>query len=269
MDQESRRTYIRELVARRGECSVGELASELGVSGMTVRRDLQSLAEDGRVIRTHGGATLGERATFEFAFLERANRNRHAKAAIARAAAALAAGCRTIMLDGSTTTLAIARQLRGRSSLTVVTTSLPAAAELQHEPGVDALLPGGYVRPASPDLTGSLTEGNLAVLHADFAFLGADAIDAEGRVFTDPPDNSAVLLAMARSADRVYIVADHSKLGRTTLRCFGQLGTWAGLVTDDGADPEFVERLRQRGVHVVVAPSERTPVAEESLQGTS
>ncbi|MBN1590279.1 MAG: DeoR/GlpR transcriptional regulator [Pirellulales bacterium] len=256
MNRESRRTHIRRLVASRGKCSVEELSRELGVSGMTVRRDLRSLAEDGRLIRTHGGATLGERATFEFTFLERVNRNRREKTAIGRAAVELAQGCSTMMLDGSTTTLALARQLRGVTGLTVVTTSLPAAAELQHEPGIDVLLTGGYIRPASPDLTGSLTESNLEILHAEFAFLGADAIDGEGRVFTNPPDNSAVLLAMATSAKQVYIVADHTKLGKTTLRCFGQLGTWAGLITDEGSDREYVQRLRDEGVHVIVAPIE-------------
>jgi DeoR/GlpR family transcriptional regulator of sugar metabolism len=256
MDRQLRRTRVRTLVARRGECSVDELARELRVSGMTIRRDLQSLAEEGCVIRTHGGATLGERATFEFTFLQRVNKNREAKEAIARTAVELARGCRTIMLDGSTTTLAIARQLRGTAGLTVVTTSLPAAAELQHEPGIDVLLPGGYVRPASPDLTGSLTEANLKGLHAEIAFLGADAIDGEGGVFTNPPDNSAVLLALAASAERVYVVADHTKLGRTALRCFGHLGQWAGLVTDESCGAEFVDRLRHSGVHVIVAPVE-------------
>jgi DeoR/GlpR family transcriptional regulator of sugar metabolism len=256
MYQQLRQGRIRSLVARRGECSVDELARELRVSSMTIRRDLQSLAETGCVIRTHGGATLGERATFEFTFLQRINRNREAKDAIARAAVDLVQGCRAVMLDGSTTTLAIARRLRGSTGLTVVTTSLPAAAELQHEPGIDVLLPGGYVRSASPDLTGSLAETNLKGLSAEFAFLGADAIDNEGRVFTDPPDNSAVLLAMAASARRVYIVADHSKLGRTALRCFGQLGPWAGLITDDQCDSEMIARLRRLDIEVVVGPLE-------------
>jgi DeoR/GlpR family transcriptional regulator of sugar metabolism len=256
MNQTSRQTYIRELVARRGECSVEELAEQLGVSGMTVRRDLQTLAEDGRVIRTHGGATLGERATFEFAFLERINRNREAKAAIAATAADLARGCSTVMLDGSTTTLAIARRLRGSAGLTVVTTSLPAAAELQHEPQIDVLLPGGYVRAASPDLTGSLTEANLGLLHAEVAFLGADAIDRQGNVFTNPPDNSAVLLRMAASAERVYVVADHSKLGKSALRCFGRLRQWAALITDQHCDMEFVRELREHDVDVTIAHSD-------------
>ncbi len=255
MNRNLRKTRIRELIAQRGECSVEELAEQLGVSTMTVRRDLQALAAEGRVIRTYGGVRLGERATFEFAFLERMSQNREAKEAIAQVAAELVRGCRTIMLDGSTTTLAVARRLRGMTDLTVVTTSLPAAAELQHEPGIEVLLPGGYVRPASPDLTGSLTEANLELLRAEIAFLGADAIDLEGNVFTNPPDNSAVLLRLAASADRVYVVADHSKLGRRALRCFGRLRDWEGLITDGECDPEFVESLREQGIRVIVAPA--------------
>ncbi len=255
MSQQARRAQIRRLVASRGECSVGQLAHELGVSGMTVRRDLQVLCADGRLTRTHGGATLGERATFEFAFLDRVNKNREAKTAIARQAAELIGDFRSVMLDGSTTTLAIARQLRGRSGLTVITTSLPAAAELQHEPGVDVLLTGGYVRSASPDLTGSLAEANLELLRAEIAFLGADAVDGRGSVFTNPPDNSAVLLKMIASAQRVYVVADHTKLGHTALRCFGDLTKWAGLITDEACDPEFVDQLRELKIDVIVAPS--------------
>ena len=253
MNQESRRAQIRKLVASRGECSVEQLALELSVSGMTVRRDLQALCEDGRLIRTHGGATLGERATFEFSFLDRVNKNREAKTAIAREASELIGECRSVMLDGSTTTLAIARQLRGRAGLTVITTSLPAAAELQHEPGIDVLLTGGYIRSASPDLTGSLAEANLELLRAEIAFLGADAVDNQGNVFTNPPDNSAVLLKMIASAQLVYVVADHTKLGNTALRRFGELVKWAGLITDEAADPEFVDQLRDLGINVTFA----------------
>ncbi len=248
----SRQARIRDLVVRRGGCSVDELATQLGVSGMTVRRDLQSLEEQGQVIRTHGGATVGPRVSFEFAFLSRVRENQPAKEAIGQAAAELCQGCSAVMLDGSTTTLAIARQLRGRSGLTVITTSLPAAAELQHDPYVDVLLPGGYIRPASPDLTGSLTELNLGQLRAEVAFLGADGIDSDGFAYTQPPDNSSMLLKMAASAERVYVTADSSKFGRHGMRQFAQLAEWTGLVTDDRGDPGFVDTLRENGVNVVV-----------------
>ena len=252
MDPKTRRAKIREMIGQRGECSVDQLAEALAVSGMTIRRDLQILADEGQVIRTHGGATVGERISFEFAFLKRARENQPAKEAIAKAAVGLLRGCTSVMLDGSTTTLAIARQLRGMSDLTVVTTSLPAAAELQYNPRIDVLLPGGYVRAASPDLTGSLTEANLETLRADVAFLGVDGIDWEGYVYTHPPDNTHMLLKMAASAERVYVAADSTKLGKTALRRFGFLPDWAGLVTDDRADEELVAGLREAGVHVTI-----------------
>ena len=146
--------------------------------------------------------------------------------------------------------------MRGTAGLTVITTSLPAAAELQHEPEIEVLLPGGYVRPGSPDLTGSLTEANLGRLRGEVAFLGADAIDSEGNVYTNPPGNTAMLLPMAGSAERVGVAADHSKLGKSVLRCFGQLRQWAGLLTDQRGDREFVHGLRELNIHVVVAPEE-------------
>ncbi len=248
----TRQARIHELIAARGECSVEQLAADLGVSGMTVRRDLRALEQQGQVVRTHGGAALGRRTTFEFDFLQRVRLNLPAKEAIGRAAVALLKDCSSLMLDGSTTTLAIARQLRGRTGLVVITTSLPAASELQHEPGVEVLLPGGYVRPDSPDLTGSLTEMNLEQLHAEVAILGADGIDEQGFVYTDPPDTTYMLLKMAASADRVYVAADSSKFGKRGLRRFGQLAQWAGLITDDRGDPEFIESLRKQDVRVVV-----------------
>lgn len=248
----ARQRRICELIAQRGECSVEELSQALGVSGMTIRRDLQVLEQQGQIVRTHGGATLGYRTVFEFDFLKKLRLNLPAKEAIARAAVELLRNCSSVMLDGSTTTLTIARHLRGRTGLTVITTSLPAASELQHEPGIDVLLPGGYVRPHSPDLTGSLTEMNLEHLHTEAAILGADAIDQEGYVYTNPPDTTDTLLKMAASADRVYIAADSSKLGRRGLRRYGRLTQWAGLITDGRADPRFLDRLRKLGVQVLI-----------------
>jgi len=249
---QQRQHRICQLIAERGECSVAELSRQLGVSGMTIRRDLDALERQGQVLRTHGGATLGYRTVFEFDFLERVRLNLPAKEAIARVAAELLRGCTTVMLDASTTTLAIARQLHGRTGLTVITTSLPAASELQHDPGIDVLLPGGYVRPNSPDLSGPITEMNLEQLHADITFLGADGIDQEGFVYVNPPDTTDVLLKMAAAASRVYVAADSTKLGRRGLRRFARLTQWAGLITDSRADPKFLNALRKQAIQVVI-----------------
>jgi len=157
---------------RAGECSIEQLMKRFGVSGMTVRRDLQSLADQGKVIRTHGGAAMAERISFEFEFLNRVRENHAAKEAIAASAAAQIKDGESVMLDSGTTTLELAKRLRGRRGLTVITSSLPIAAQLQYDQQIEVLLLGGRLRASSPDLAGALTESNLETLRADAAFLG-------------------------------------------------------------------------------------------------
>ena len=164
MSQQQRQDSICRLLRQRGECSVEELARRLGVSGMTVRRDLAALARQGKVLRTHGGAAMADRISFDFVFRERLGRRRAAKDAVARAAAERIADGQSVLLDSGTTTLALARQLHGKERLTVITTSLPIAAELQFDRQIEVLLLGGYLRAGSPDLIGALTESNLETL---------------------------------------------------------------------------------------------------------
>jgi DeoR/GlpR family transcriptional regulator of sugar metabolism len=232
---------------------VEELAGVLAVSGMTIRRDLQTLAEAGKVIRTHGGAAMAERISFEFDFLKRVKEHEAAKAAIGAAAAALVEDGQSVLLDSGTTTLALSGHLKGKKGLTVITTSLPVASQLQYDQEIAVLLLGGYLRAGSPDLAGALTEANLETLHADVAFIGADGIDARGAVYNQSPEVARMLTKMAAAAGRVYVVADHSKLGRTALWRFGQLKDWTGLVTDAEADRPLLASLCKLGIHVLRA----------------
>jgi DeoR/GlpR family transcriptional regulator of sugar metabolism len=253
MSQETRQKRICELLARRGECSIEEMVRRLGVSGMTVRRDLTALAAAGKVIRTHGGAAPAERVSFEFEFLNRLRNNQAAKEAIAAAAADLVSDGQSLMLDSGTTTLELAKRLRGKQNLTVITTSLPIAAQLQFDAQIAVLLLGGYLRASSPDLSGALTEANLETLRADAAFLGADGIDAQGNVYQDSPELARMLATMASSAKSVYVVADHSKLGRTALCRFGRLRDWTALVTDAAADYGQLAAMKKSGIRVIKA----------------
>jgi len=261
-----RRERMCELIGRRGECTVTELAREFGVSGMTVRRDLDILRKDGKITRTHGGAVRSERIAFEFSFLYRMRENQQAKEAIAGAGVQLISDYQSVLLDSGTTTLALARRMREKSGLTVITTSLPIAAELQNDAHIRVLVLGGYVRPGSPDLFGAVTEVGLEVLHADCAFLGADAIDAAGAVYNRVPEVGRLLQKMAAAADRVFVVADHAKLGKCALARFGHLQEWAGLITDDGADGSFVAALRKAGARVIYASAGKQVGEEKRLQ---
>jgi DeoR/GlpR family transcriptional regulator of sugar metabolism len=251
MSQLARQEQICEMLEARGECSVEELAEALGVSGMTVRRDLQALAQEAKVIRTHGGAALEARISFQFDFLRRAKEHEEAKTAIGGAATALVDDGASVLLDSGTTTLALARQLNGKKGLTVITTSLPIASQLQYDSEIAVLLLGGYLRAGSPDLAGALTEANLESLQADVAFVGADGIDRRGNVYNHSPEVARMLGKMAAAAHRVFVVADHSKLGQTALWRFGRLQDWAGLVTDANADRRLLGSLRKSGVCII------------------
>jgi DeoR/GlpR family transcriptional regulator of sugar metabolism len=253
MSQKTRQDELCALIARRGECSIDELVKRFGVSGMTVRRDLEALAEQGKVIRTHGGAAMAERVSFEFEFLHRTLQHQAAKEAIAAAALAHVKDGESVLLDSGTTTLELAKRLREKRRLTVITTSLPIAAELQYDRHIEVLLLGGYVRPSSPDLAGAMTEMNLESLRADVAFIGARGIDRRGVVYQDSPELARMVSKMAASAARVLILADGSKLGRTVLWRFGRLQDWAALVTDATADRSLLTSLKKAGVRVIKA----------------
>lgn len=254
MNRTQRQNRICELLGIRGECQVEEIAAKLKVSGMTVRRELQTLADQGKVIRTHGGATMAQRISFEFAFLSRARDNEVAKDAIGRAAAAMIAEGQSVLLDSGTTTLAVARHLRGRKGVQVITTSLPIASLLQYEHEIHVLLLGGSLRAGSPDLAGAITEANLESIRADLAFIGTDGVDADGSAYNQSPEVARLLAKMASAARRAYIVADNSKLGHTALWRSCRVKDLAGLITDEAVPSPLLALLSKGGAKVIQAP---------------
>jgi DeoR family fructose operon transcriptional repressor len=203
-------------------------------------------------VRTHGGAAPAEQVMFEFQFLERQKVQQEAKQRIGSVAASLVRDGQSVMLDSSTTTLAVARQLVEKR-VTIITTSLPIASVLQQAAGVETLLLGGFVRRESADLGGALTEANLESLRADVAFVGADAIDRNGNAYNASLNVARMLGKMMASASDAYLVADSSKIGKTALVTFGNAAKWKGLITDAGISLEQREALSAVGVNVIVA----------------
>lgn len=247
----TRKQQLLALLEHEGEQSVDGLAQRFHVSGMTIRRDLQDLATEGKVIRTHGGAAPAARISFEFRFLERAATHAAQKQQIAELAAGLVEPGQVVMLDSGTTTLAVARQLKQIEPLTVVTTSLPIASDLFGLEHIDLILLGGTLRKDAPDLVGAMTDQNLDVLRADVAFIGADAISETGELFNASADVGRMLQRMAASSSRAFAVADSSKIGSHDLMRFGELRHWAGLITDDELTRTHAKRLEQHGARLI------------------
>lgn len=246
---DQRRDEILELVERSGFASLKELADAAGVSESTVRRDLEHLESVGQVRRTRGGASyVGESLT---GFEERRFRASEEKRRVGRKAAALVENSETIILDGGTTTLELAKNLSGKS-LQVVTNSLPILQHLVAVPDVELIFLGGYVYPKTGVALGELTVAALKQIHARRLIMSVGGITSEGLF------NSNSLLAeterqMMASADEVIVVTDSSKLGHSELAHLCPLTDVDRLVVDTQISEEWQERLSQAGVEVIVA----------------
>jgi len=239
---------ILEQVGSAGRVDVAALAERLGVSGATVRRDLQALSRSQLLVRTHGGA-VSQAAEDEVPAQVKAVLRQPEKRRIARAAAALVGEGAVVGLTGGSTTLELARVLRERRGLTVVTNSIDVASELAGRPGIRLVMIGGIVR-RSRELVGPAAETMLANYHLDLAFIGVDGLSAEGCTTYDEMEatTDAAFLAQAR---RRLVVADSSKIGRVTFARISPLSGLTDLVTDRGAAPEALEPVRQAGVAVI------------------
>ncbi len=250
ISQIQRLESIRQELLKADEVSIEKLARKFKVSAMTIRRDLETLESRGDVIRTHGGAALAKRLTFEFAFRDKQNKNQKQKHSIAKQALKHATDGHVIMLDTGTTTLAIARELIGKRKVTIITTSLAIVSELQFAGGIDVVLLGGFLRGGSPDMHGPLTEQNIEQLCADVAFMGADAVDSYGFTYSDDLRVVNLDRKMASNAAKVILVADSSKFGNTAMCRVLKPGDYDLIISDAGIDKKIVRQLAKHKIEV-------------------
>ncbi|HUV39543.1 MAG TPA: DeoR/GlpR family DNA-binding transcription regulator [Planctomycetota bacterium] len=247
-----RREAMLQILKQQSFASVSDLARRLGCSQMTVRRDLERLSAEGIIERTHGGASAGRRVTLEFSMGEQADVRRDEKAAIARAAAALVRPGQRIIIDTGTTTLALARELRGRERITVVTTSLAVVSSLLCADGIECMLLGGTVRESSPDLYGPLVEENLSRIHPDWAFIGCDGISLAGGLTTSDARVARATSLMIAAADRATLLCDSSKAGRDAFVTFAAIDDLDVLITDRGMSAEILDAARASDVETII-----------------
>lgn len=241
-----------DLLAAHKSLTVAELSDHFGVSASTLRRDLQALEEQRLIERTHGGATA-LRDEHELPVRYRTNQRREEKLAIARVVVSRVPLGTVVGLTGGTTTTEVARLLAVRDQLTVVTNALNIAAELSIRPKVKVVVPGGVARPQSYELVGVWGAQVLRGLNIGVAILGVDGVDADGGLTTHDEVEAQTNAALIARAQRVYVVADSSKLGRVHLARIAGVDVVTEVVTDSGANPAAVASLQARGVTVTVA----------------
>ncbi|PLZ02195.1 DeoR family transcriptional regulator [Burkholderia sp. WAC0059] len=239
-----RHRAILDLVLTR-EANVEQLCSALGVSEATIRRDLATLAQQRRLVRTYGGATALVGAHEPEASLEeRKAAQRDQKEAIAHAAAAHVQDGDTVILDGGTTCAALARRLAGHRDLHVVTNNLLAVMTLASAPGVRLTLIGGDLRSSSMSTLGPLAELVLSRLSVDKAFLGADGVVAGFGLCEASAQQAALKDCIVRRAAQIFVLADTDKLGRARQQHWTPLERAWRLITSAGAEPARLEPFR-------------------------
>ena len=255
MYAEERQHAIATLVAERGRLAVTSVAEEFGVTTETVRRDLALLERAGMLRRVHGGAVpTGALTLVETGLGERHGTRSEAKRAIATAALDLLPDADgSVILDGGSTTAALADVLPIERRLYVATNSVPIAARLSVSPAVTLHVLGGRVRGITQTAVGDITVRALADLRVDVVFLGTNGISATHGFSTPDEAEAATKRAMVRAAQRVVVLADSSKLGREHLVRFAAVEDVDVLVTDGEADPGVVAELETMGIEVLVA----------------
>lgn len=256
MFTEERQQKILELLQKNGRLHIAELARKFSVSEVTLRADLSSLARQGHLTRTHGGAVLRERSIFpgraSLSFGDKAVANLDAKRRIGRKAAEMIRDGMNVLLDAGTTILEIARNLHSHKDLTVITDSIPVAVELSDYDGITVIMTGGALRSASLAVIGPESWSALERLHVQIAFIGARGLLPEHGFFCGNTVEAETKRRMMATAEQKIAVVDHSKFGLTGLAPFAALDDFDSLLTDRVDSPADIERIRTAGIELIL-----------------
>lgn len=250
---EERRMRILQLVRERGRVLVHELSERFSTSAVTIRSDLNELHKRGLLLRSRGGAVHYDAAgNSESPLMERLQTQASEKQRIGAAAAAMVNDGETIILDSGTTTQEIARNLKGKKGLQVITNGVNVAMELLGVQGIQLVIVGGILRADSVSVVGGFAENMLQHLSADRLFLGAAACDPDFGPSTPNMEEARVNQAMVKIAREVVLVVDSTKFGK---RSMSRITPFTGIhkvITDKNVAADVEQKLRASGCDVIL-----------------
>jgi len=247
-----RRLKIIDLLEEKGSVIVSELSSLLSVTDETIRRDLEGLEKEGLLKRTYGGAIPTNRISLELSFKAREIEHKEEKKVIGKVAAGLIEDGDALMFDASTTALEVAKQIKVKRRLTVVTSSLAIVMELISKPEITVISTGGIFHSRSFSYIGPLAEKGIRSYHVDKLFLGAKGITIEG--VTDSYEAEAQLKkTMLESAEETILVIDSSKFNKIALVSIAPLRAISKVVTNKGVSSRDKTLLADEGIEVIIA----------------
>jgi DeoR family transcriptional regulator, aga operon transcriptional repressor len=252
---EERRRQILDLLDQEKRVTVRELSHAFSVSAVTVRADLEALAQMGALVRSHGGAVKPHSPAPDLPISLKERVRQSEKARIGAIASRMIRDGETVIFDSGTTTAAVAKCVASLrlDSLTVITNALNISLELASLPNVRIIMLGGFVRGAALSMVGPHAEQALSNLNADRMFLGVDGIDPSVGLTTPDVLEAQLSALMIRVSREVVAVADSSKFMQRSLSVIGKLDAIHKLVTDEGIPAHMMDALHAAGVEVIIA----------------
>jgi DeoR family fructose operon transcriptional repressor len=247
---EERKHMIVEMVNANVKITVAELCDRFSVSPATIRNDLRELEESGRLKRTHGGAISNRRANFEQDSYQKEVKRVSQKRDIAAAAVKYVNEGDTIVVDTGTTTFEFAKLLKNFESLNVVTNDIQIAAYLERNTEANIIIAGGAVRRNYHYTTGQKAIDTIADLNVDRAFIGVNGVSAKKGITVPHIDTAYVKAKIIEISDEIVLLADSTKLDRFSFVKCAEIDKVDVLITDDEADAEYLEKIREKGVDV-------------------
>ncbi|MBN2172771.1 MAG: DeoR/GlpR transcriptional regulator [Bacteroidales bacterium] len=248
-----RRDKILELLREDGSAKVIKLAKIFRVSEVTIRQDLEKLEKDGYIKREHGGAFLKNVEDYVKSFTLANQDNIEKKQLIGKLAANLIKPSETVILDSGSTTTEIAKNLIGRTGITVITNALNIALMLGAEPGIEVIVTGGEFKPPTLSLTGQKAASFFEDINVHKLFLATAGISLRSGLTYPSISDIVVKKAMIDAADVTYLVADSTKIGKNAFASLGALSLIDYIITDADIDPKHMKLFKDNDIELIIA----------------
>jgi len=251
----SRRIKIIEQLKANGKVDVKELSTALGVTGVTIRNDLEQLEKKNILIRARGGAIKIEQNNHneDYPLSDKQKKNLVEKREIGKKASELITSGNTIILDSGSTIHELAKNLKNFEELTVITNALNVATLLAEYKNVNVIVPGGSLKKNSLSLFGIIAEKGFKDFFCDKLFLGVDGFDLDFGISTPSPEEAHLNQIMIEISKEVIVLADSSKFERRGFAFIAPINKINTVITDKGILPEQKKKLETMGVRVIVA----------------
>lgn len=251
--KKKRQAQIMEVLLREESVTVNQLAELLDVSSVTIRKDLTELEQAGKLYRSHGKAIIINPFTFNRSVNEKEKIAVEQKEAIGREAAKLIDQDDSIIIASGTTVHALARNIKPKHRLTVVSASLPVSQILSQDENNDIMQLGGMLRHSSLSVVGQYSKQILENCSFSKLFLGVDGIDFDYGFTTTDMREAELNQQMMRAAHKVIVLADSSKFGRRGFAKIGNIEDIDLIITDVGVSPNVVNLINDHGINLIIA----------------